>query len=485
MGAGFVAVSVRRTNGDRMDDQQEAGQPGQQPLRTVGLYDPSYEHDACGVGFVVNLDGIQSHAIIEKGLAVLENLSHRGATGADANTGDGAGIMIQVPDAFLQDECKSLRIKLPKAGAYGVGMLFLPRDEERRHACMTIVESVVLEEDGVFLGWRDVPTDGSMLGERARREQPVVKQAFVTIKGVTQDSLERRLYIMRKQIEKRALAVVDGNREAFYIPSFSSRTLVYKGLMMASQVMPFYTDLSAESLVSAVAVVHQRYSTNTFPSWSLAQPFRYLAHNGEINTLRGNLRWMRSRERTFKSDLFRGDIKKIIPVIDEGGSDSASLDNALELLERGGRSLWHSMMMLVPQAWGESYPMGPDLRGFFEYHAGLIEPWDGPAAIAFSDGTHVGAMLDRNGLRPARYAITKDREMVFASEAGVLDLPAESLAECGALRPGQMLLVDLNTYRFTVSSTPWLPWRRRLASCCFSVSAYLVTRAKTCGAFLT
>ena len=428
-----------------MDDQQEAGQLMQ--LRPQGLYDPSYEHDACGVGFVVNIDGKKSHAIIDKGLAILENLSHRGATGADENTGDGAGILIQVPDAFLREECKALKIKLPKAGAYGVGMFFLPRDDEQRKSCMEIVQSVIEEENGVFLGWRKVPTDGNVLGERARSEQPVVMQAFATVQGITQDSLERRLYVMRKVIEKRALPVVDNNREAFYVPSFSSRTLVYKGLMMASQVMPFYADLNKDALVSALAVVHQRYSTNTFPSWSLAQPFRYLAHNGEINTLRGNLRWMRSRERNFKSDLFRGDIEKIVPVVEEGGSDSACLDNALELLERGGRSLWHSMMMLVPQAWGESYPMGPDLRGFFEYHAGLVEPWDGPAAVAFSDGTHIGALLDRNGLRPGRYAVTKDREMVFASEAGVLDLDPKNIAECGALRPGQMVLVDLDEHR--------------------------------------
>ncbi len=430
-----------------MNMQQETKEAGWQRPGPVGLYDPSYEHDACGVGFVVNLDGKQSHSIVEKGLRTLENLSHRGATGADANTGDGAGIMIQVPDSFLRGVCKPIGIELPDTGKYGVAMCFLPQDDEKRQQCMAIFEKVVGEEDGEFLGWRDVPTDGLILGERARQEEPVVKQAFVTVKDVTPDVLERRLYIIRKRIEKLALPEVGGNREQFYVVSFSSRTLVYKGLMMASQVMPYYADLREPEFISAVAVVHQRYSTNTFPSWSLAQPFRYLAHNGEINTLRGNLRWMRSRERNFKSDLFENEISKIVPVIEAGGSDSACLDNALELLERGGRSLTHAMMMLVPQAWGDSYPMGPDLRGFFEYHAGLVEPWDGPAAIAFSDGMHVGAMLDRNGLRPARYAITKDREMVFASEAGVLDLPPESLEECGALRPGQMLLVDLKEKR--------------------------------------
>jgi len=412
-----------------------------------GLYDPANEHDACGVGFVVNLDGEPQHQIVEQGLRVLENLSHRGATGADENTGDGAGILIQVPDTFLRAQCKMLKIKLPAAGAYGVGMFFLPLDESRRKACMEVVERTVAAEGGRFLGWREVPVDGRVLGERARQDQPFISQAFISVPDVSPDALERRLYIMRKQIEKKALPLVDGDREAFYAVSFSSRTLVYKGLMMASQVMAFYQDLQSPDLVSAVAVVHQRYSTNTFPSWSLAQPFRYLAHNGEINTLRGNLQWMRSREQNFKSPLFGDEIGKIVPVIEAGGSDSAALDNALELLERNGRSLWHSMMMLIPQAWGESYPMGPDLRGFFEYHAGLVEPWDGPAAVAFSDGKHVGAVLDRNGLRPARYTITKDRLMVFASEAGVLDLDPARIQECGALRPGQMLLVDLDEKR--------------------------------------
>ena len=426
-------------------DRESAGRKGR--LQPACLYDSSYEHDACGVGFVVNIDGEQSHQVIEKGLLVLENLSHRGAMGADENTGDGAGILIQVPDGFLRQQCRALGFDLPAAGAYGVGMFFLPQDDVLRKDCLAGVERTVADEGGVILGWREVPTDGSVLGECSRKEQPVIMQAFVSVEGLARDDLERKLYIIRKQIELRTLPLVGGDREAFYVPSMSSRTLVYKGLMMASQVMGFYADLQAPSLVSALAIVHQRYSTNTFPSWSLAQPFRYLAHNGEINTLRGNLRWMRSREHSFRSELFGDDIRKIVPVAEEGGSDSSCLDNALELLERGGRSLWHSMMMLLPQAWGESYPMGPDLRGFFEYHAGLIEPWDGPAAVAFSDGAHVGAVLDRNGLRPARYAVTKDRQMVFASEAGVLGLAPENILECGALRPGQMMLVDLVRHR--------------------------------------
>jgi len=422
-------------------DKKKHSRPG-----ITGLYDPANEHDACGVGYVVNIGGEKTHAVIDNGLRVLENLSHRGATGADENTGDGAGMLVQVPDAFLRKQCKGLGIDLPPAGLYGVGMFFLPRDAKRRKVCLKIVESVVADEKGIFLGWREVPVDGSILGERARSEQPVIMQGFITVADVDEDTLERRLYVMRKQIELRAMPEVDGDREAFYIPSMSSRTLVYKGLMMASQVMGFYPDLKDPEFVSALSVVHQRYSTNTFPSWSLAQPFRYLAHNGEINTLRGNRRWMRSREHNFRSSVFGDDVKKIVPVIEEGGSDSSCLDNALELLENGGRSLCHSMMMLIPQAWGLSYPMGPDLRGFFEYHAGLMEPWDGPAAVAFSDGRHIGAMLDRNGLRPGRYAVTKDRMMVFASEAGVLELAPEDIQECGALSPGEMILVDLEKH---------------------------------------
>ncbi|MFU8780761.1 MAG: glutamate synthase large subunit [Kiritimatiellia bacterium] len=412
-------------------------------LEREGLYRWSDEHDACGVGFVVNIDGQKAHAIITQGIRVLENLSHRGATGADENTGDGAGILSQIPDAFLRKVATPLKIQLPAEGAYGVAMLFLPQDATLRASCKQVVAKGIASEGGTLLGWRDVPVDSRVIGERARADQPHICQAFITVGDLSGDELERRLYVMRKQIEKQVLPLVDHDRERFYICSMSSRTLIYKGLMMASQVMGFYPDLADEAFVSALAIVHQRYSTNTFPSWSLAQPFRYLAHNGEINTLRGNVQWMRSREQNFRSRLFGEDIKKVVPVIETGGSDSAALDNALELLERSGRSLWHSMMMLIPQAWGEMYPMGPDLRGFFEYHAGLIEPWDGPAAVAFSDGLHVGAVLDRNGLRPARFTITKDRMMVFASEAGVLDIEPERIAECGALRPGQMMLVDL------------------------------------------
>ena len=413
--------------------------------KAQGLYDPRYEHDACGVGFVANVRGEASHAIVSRAVEVLKNLLHRGATGADPNTGDGAGLLIQVPDGFLRAECEGLGIRLPAAGAYGVGMLFLPTSPGARARCREAFEEVAAGEGLTFLGWRTVPTDPSGLGDLARRNAPAVMQCFLAAEGLRGDALERKLYVIRKQVEKR-VALMSGD-ETFYVPSLSGRTLVYKGMMMATQVEGFYPDLLHPAMQSAVAVVHQRYSTNTFPSWELSQPFRYLAHNGEINTLRGNRNAMRSRERNLKSALLGEDVRKVLPVIEAAGSDSASLDNVLELLVAGGRELHHAMTMLIPQAWGAKYPIGPDLRGFFEYHAGIMEPWDGPASVAFTDGRCVGAMLDRNGLRPGRYTLMRDGFIVFASEAGVLDLPADQVVEKGALRPGQMLLVELGQQR--------------------------------------
>ncbi|MBN1630394.1 MAG: glutamate synthase subunit alpha, partial [Thermoleophilia bacterium] len=406
-----------------------------------GLYDPRNEKDACGVGFVCDISGRTSHDIIERGIEVLKNLLHRGAAGADAGTGDGAGILVQVPDRFLRASCDSLGIALPPAGAYGVAMMFLPLDAQQQAACRSAVEQALAAEGLRTLGWREVPIDEGALGESAREVRPSVWQCFTDSGGLDPDALERRLYVGRRQCERAAARALAGNGR-FYVPSFSCRTIVYKGLMMATEIPAFYKDLTDPAFESALAVVHQRYSTNTFPSWELAQPFRYLAHNGEINTVRGNLNWMRAREPGLRSDLFGDDIAKLLPVTDEKASDSACLDNVLELLSAGGRDLEHALLMLIPQAWGAKYPMGPDLRGFFEFHAGLMEPWDGPAAVAFTDGRVVGAMLDRNGLRPARYSITRDGFMVLASEAGVLDLPAESVRERGSLRPGQIILVD-------------------------------------------
>ncbi|MBL7076715.1 MAG: glutamate synthase large subunit [Kiritimatiellae bacterium] len=424
---------------------EESGQVHQRWGRFAdpqGLYSPEYEHDACGVGFLANVSGEPSHAIVERGIEVLKNLLHRGATGADTNTGDGAGLLFQVPDKFFRRIAPELMEELPPAGSYGVGMFFMPREDKARVACCRVVEAVTEEEGLSFLAWREVPVDSSVLGEQARQEEPSVMQCFVGSETLSGEALERKLYVVRRVIEK-CIEATHPDETMFYVPSFSCRTIVYKGLMMATQVPGYFLDLGDRDLESAVAVVHQRYSTNTFPSWPLAQPFRTLAHNGEINTLRGNLNGMRSRERNMTSEAFGDDVKKLIPVVQPGGSDSAALDNALELLARAGRTIDHSMLMLVPQAWGVKYPMGPNLRGFFEYHAGIMEPWDGPAALAFTDGRFVGALLDRNGLRPARYTLTKDGFIVFASEAGVLDIPASEIRERGALRPGRMLLIDL------------------------------------------
>ncbi|MFA5088650.1 MAG: glutamate synthase large subunit [Candidatus Omnitrophota bacterium] len=412
----------------------------------AGLYDPSLEHDSCGVGFVAHIDGHKNHDIIERAIEVLKKLLHRGATGEDAKTGDGAGILVQIPDDFLRRECKALGLSLPGLGAYGAGMIFFPPEKDLREKCEKHIEQVVAEERLSFLGWRDVPVDSSSLGEKARGKQPFIRQCFIGGQGAKEDILERKLYVVRKKIEHQVEKNLTlGDR--FYIPSLSCQTIVYKGMMLGNQVPEFYRDLNDPGFVSALAVIHQRYSTNTFPSWKLAQPFRYLAHNGEINTLRGNVNQMQSREKLLKSDALGDDIEKIFPVIDVNGSDSACLDNVLELLTASGRDLPHAMMMLVPQAWGEKYPIGPDLKGFFEYHAGLMEPWDGPAAIAFTNGRLVGSLLDRNGLRPARYTITKDGFIVLASETGVLDFSPGQVKEKGALRPGEIILVDIRKNR--------------------------------------
>ena len=426
-----------------MHESGVAGLNGLPPAQ--GLYDPAHEHDNCGVGFLANIDGRPTHRIVSDSIEVLKNLLHRGAVGGDLTTGDGAGVLLQIPDKFFRKEAARLKFSLPAAGQYGVGMIFMP-PSERSGACLARIRSIALECGFAFLGAREVPTDGSILGAEARRDQPYVMQVFVEKAGVDGEALERALYVLRKRLQAGMAGVLQAG-ERFYIPSLSSRTLVYKGLLMGGQVSGFYRDLNDADVESAVAVIHQRYSTNTFPSWELSQPFRFLAHNGEINTLRGNLNQMKARETGLESPLFGDDVKALLPVIDPGGSDSACLDNALQLLVAGGRSIPHAMMMLIPEAWGPKYPMGPDQKGFFEYHAGLMEPWDGPATVAFTDGSVVGTLLDRNGLRPARYTITKDKFIVMASEAGVLDIPPERVLEKGALRPGQMLLVDLRSKR--------------------------------------
>ena len=400
-----------------------------------GLYDPRFEHDACGIGFVSHIKGHKSHDIIVKGIQVLINLTHRGACGCDPETGDGAGILIQIPHQYFARQCAALGFTLPAAGEYGVGMTFLPVEPHRRLQCEGVIERIVREEGLAVLGWRDTPIDGSTIGRVARASQPYIQQIFVSRgRGMNEDQLERKLYIVRKRIES---ALTD-----VYLPSFSARTIVYKGLLLAPQIAAFYPELRDPEVVSALCLVHQRFSTNTFPTWHLAHPYRYIAHNGEINTLRGNVNWMHARQSVLASPLFGDDLKKLFPVIQPGGSDSAAFDNALELLLMAGRSLPHAMAMLIPEAWSKNEHMNPQKRAFYEYHASLMEPWDGPAAIAFTDGRSIGATLDRNGLRPARYLVTADDLVIMASEAGVLAVPPEQVKRKGRLQPGKMLLVD-------------------------------------------
>ncbi len=418
--------------------------PGRQ-----GLYDPRNEHDACGVGFIAHIKGQRSHAIIRQGLRILENLTHRGAVGADPLAGDGAGILLQIPHTFLREECALKDIELPAPGEYGVGMVFLPRHERSRAACESLLERVVEEEGQILLGWRDVPTDNTGLGESVKAVEPVVRQLFVG-RGPEcpdQDAFERKLFVIRKVVEHRVRAADLEGGEAFYIPSLSSRTLCYKGMLLANQVDVYYPDLVDERADSAVALVHQRFSTNTFPSWDLAQPFRMIAHNGEINTLRGNINWMAARRHSMASKLLGEDLEKLWPLIVEGQSDSACFDNALELLVAGGYSLAHAMMLLIPEAWAGNPLMDDKRRAFYEYHAALMEPWDGPAAVAFTDGRQIGATLDRNGLRPARYLITEDDLVVMASEMGVLEIPEEKIVKKWRLQPGKMFLIDMEAGR--------------------------------------
>lgn len=414
-----------------------------------GLYDPQFEHDSCGVGFVCDIKGRKSYEIVQKGIEVLERLSHRGAVGADPETGDGAGILIQMPHRFLLKEGQKSGLSLPKPGFYGTGLVFFPTDEKEQNFCTDLFEKIIVQEGQQFLGWRNVPVDSSALGKGARAAQPYMRQVFI---GWGQDlenqlAFERKLYVIRKQVENAIKAVFLKQKSFFYITNLSSRTLSYKGLLKPSQLRNFFPDLNDESMESSLCLVHSRYSTNTFPTWDLAQPFRFLAHNGEINTLRGNINWVRARERSLASDLFGSDIDKLKPIIVEGGSDSAALDNVFELLVLSGRSLDHAMTMLIPEAWEHDDAMSEALKDFYKYHACFMEPWDGPAAIAFTDGKNIGAVLDRNGLRPARYIVTKNDFVVMASEVGVLDIDPADIKISGRLQPGKIFLVDMEAGR--------------------------------------
>ena len=408
-----------------------------------GLYDPAHEHDACGIGFVADIKGRKSHGIVEKGLEVLINLTHRGACGCDPDTGDGAGLLLQTPHEFFARECDVVGITLPGAGEYGIGMLFFSKQPEEQETVRRMVERVVREEGQRVLGWRVVPTNGDAIGWLARESEPRVEQVFIGrgagFDGLTGPEFERKLYVISKRTEEEARRL---EFSRYYPCSMSAITVCYKGLLIAPQIPNYYPDLCDPLFTSAIALIHQRFSTNTFPTWERAQPFRYLAHNGEINTLRGNINWMRSREATFSSPLFGDDVKKLAPVIDESGSDSAMIDNALELLIKGGRETPHAMMMLIPEAWSSHEHMEDYKKAFYEFHATLMEPWDGPASIVFTDGRYVGGVLDRNGLRPSRYYVTHDDLVVMASEAGVLKITPENVRYKGRLQPGRMFLVD-------------------------------------------
>jgi glutamate synthase (NADPH/NADH) large chain len=438
-----------------------------------GLYDPANEHDACGVGFVAHIKGRKSHSIVEQGLTILKNLNHRGAVGWDPKLSDGAGLLIQMPDRFLREEMAKRGVTLPPAGQYGVGIVFLPRDPASRIACEYEIERAIKDEGQLLLGWRDVPVDHSDLAEPAKQLEPVIRQVFIGRgAGVTvTDALERKLYIIRKSSGHAIQALKLEHGREFYVPSMSARTLCYKGMLLAHQVGEYYLDLKDERVESALALVHQRFSTNTFPSWDLAHPFRMICHNGEINTVRGNVNWIRARQGAISSPVLGDDLQKIWPLIYPGQSDSASFDNALELLVMGGYSIAHAVMMMIPEAWENHTLMDPSRRAFYEYHAAMMEPWDGPASIAFTDGRQIGATLDRNGLRPSRYIVTDDDLVIMGSECGCLPIPEEKIVKKWRLQPGKMFLVDLEKGRIIddqelkeglAGARPYAEWIERI-----------------------
>jgi glutamate synthase (NADPH) large chain len=417
---------------------------------STGLYDPSLEHDACGVGFVVDIKGRRSHGVIEQGLQILLNLLHRGACGCEANTGDGAGVLIQMPDRFLRKATAALGFALPPRGHYAAGLVFLPKGRAEREQLRQLIERIVCAEGHTVLGWRAVPGDDSSLGASARATKPIIEQIFIADgrrtaagdDGAARLRFERALYVIRRQIEQAVDRLSPSESSRFYIVSLSANTLIYKGMLTADQIAPTFPDLTDPDMESALALVHQRFSTNTFPSWPLAHPYRYVAHNGEINTLRGNINWMRAREGLLRSALLGEDLQKVLPAIREGGSDTAAFDNVLELLVMSGRSLPHAVLMMIPEPWSSHDTMTPEVKAFYQFHSSLMEPWDGPASMVFTDGSVIGAVLDRNGLRPSRYYVTKDDLVIMASEVGVLDLPAGDILQKGRLHPGRLFLVD-------------------------------------------
>jgi glutamate synthase (NADPH/NADH) large chain len=409
-----------------------------------GMYDPSLEKDSCGVGFIANIKGKKSHQIVSDAISILCNLEHRGAVGADPRAGDGAGILVQIPHAFFARKAKELGFTLPEPGKYAVGALFMPREKAWRKVIQSIITDQIKAEQLTLLGWREVPTDNSTLGETVKPTEPANMQVFIG-RGAhikSEDDFERRLYILRKSISQAIYQRRDRGLAGYYPVSTACRTVIYKGMFLADQLASYYPDLHEPDFESALALVHQRFSTNTFPTWSLAHPYRMVAHNGEINTLRGNVNWMAARQASVHSELYGKDISRLWPISYEGQSDTACFDNGLEFLVQGGYSLPHAVMMMIPEAWSGNPLMDEERRAFYEYHAAIMEPWDGPAAIAFTDGRQIGATLDRNGLRPARYLVTSDDRIVMASEMGVLKIPEEQIITKWRLQPGKMLLVE-------------------------------------------
>ena len=442
----------------------------------LGLYDPALDKDSCGVGFIADIKGRKSHQIVEDGLTILCNLEHRGAVGADPRMGDGAGILVQIPHKFFAKKAAELGFTLPDPGTYAVGQLFMPRDADWRQIIRDIYAEIIAREGFTLLGWRDVPTDNSTLGELVKPTEPVHMQVFIGLgkKKLAESDFERRLYILRKSISNAIYRQRDRRVSDYYPVSISCRTVIYKGMFLADQLGTYYPDLHDPDFESALALVHQRFSTNTFPAWSLAHPYRFIAHNGEINTLRGNVNWMAARQASVSSPLFGNDINKLWPISYEGQSDTACFDNALEFLVQGGYSLAHAMMMMIPEAWAGNPLMDEERRAFYEYNAALMEPWDGPAAIAFTNGRQIGATLDRNGLRPARYLLTRDDRIIMASEMGVLPIAEKDIVKKWRLQPGKMLLVDLDEGRLIpdeelkatlARSHPYKEWLAERRSC--------------------
>ncbi|HYF17635.1 MAG TPA: glutamate synthase central domain-containing protein, partial [Ramlibacter sp.] len=443
-------------------------------LQEHGLYSAANEHDACGVGFVAHIKGEKSHAIVTQGLKILENLDHRGAVGADKLMGDGAGILIQLPDALYREEMATQGVELPPPGEYGVGMIFLPKEHASRLACEQELERAIRAEGQVLLGWRDVPVDREMpMSPAVRQKEPILRQVFIG-RGtdvIVQDALERKLYVIRKTASAAIQNLRLKHSKEYYVPSMSSRTVVYKGLLLADQVGTYYLDLKDPRCVSALALVHQRFSTNTFPEWPLAHPYRYVAHNGEINTVKGNYNWMRAREGVMSSPVLAADLKKLYPISFPNQSDTATFDNCLELLTMAGYPLAQAVMMMIPEPWEQHTLMDERRKAFYEYHAAMLEPWDGPASIVFTDGRQIGATLDRNGLRPSRYCVTDDDLVIMASESGVLPVPESRIVRKWRLQPGKMFLIDLEQGRMIddeelkanlANSRPYKQWIENL-----------------------